>query len=384
MCDTYEKSNSSDFLKIYDISTDEIIPNGSIFNYDSDDADVIMDKKVKSKFKIDTKECFYNGGIIENTFFKDRLIKEMEVLLDANCDNSYSDKLKFETFCNHNWLLSFVFIHKYYDNIIGRSKIKYTIIPSLNIGNHNNGFIAGLHYYFYHSNISEISNNFKHNSIPWLGIDCVNNKQHKCYKKISKYLHKNKQNIDEFIIHGYLDDNILCYKNFMHVKTTVENKFGTLKILYNNIKPTLTNNILILLAILSLKTLHKNGIILTKILEPEYWDTNFQHQILLLSLIFNNSNIFRFPICKHGKVYFRYYLVLYQKKKLIYDDIVYKKLIYAYNNIKHIYINDSIMQLDKIKQWQELLQNVKNNYIETIVNPIDILYNIIEKMHDVI
>ena len=355
-----------DILELYDISIEDAVPDGRIFEA-SDESNkpttsiinnfVNKEKYVKSRFVVDTKDTFYDGGIIGH-------------LISANdpeeflCDLSRLDKsrqpsqdtddyqpIKFSKFCDHNWLVSFVFMVQFYP-IILRYQVSKPIINILNLGNGNNGFIAGIHYFIY---------NFG-NRVRWLGVDKKNNTNHKCYRKLDRYLTSKNEDIDQSII----DDDVTNLKEILDV---VETKLDPINILYNNV-PVVNFKTLILLVRYDL---NENGFLLTKIPEPEYWDTQY---LLLVSLIFTKTQIFRFPICKNGKVYFQYYLIGHEKKKIMYS--IYRKLNILYHDT--LKFTPDIMQSDTVKNWHLNIEKVRRKYIDIISNPGDCLHEYIYRV----
>jgi hypothetical protein len=370
-----------------DISTDEILPHGIIFKSDITEPNNI---NPKSNFMVNTSESFYDGGIIENIYHHNT--KENNIF---DSDEPNENQLLFENFCDHNWAVGFIFMLHYYNIIIGQNSknvcdmelnriTKSIDINILIAGNNHNGFLSGIYYFLFRSAISRKIKCLKNNTVNWLAVDLKNNAGYKCYNKLHEHLKKNRKDINNHIIHGYVNDDILDYKNFSHIKIAMTNHFNTTNIIHNNINPSPEKSkILILFAILSLHTLHKNGILLTKILEPEYWDTQFQDYILLLSLIFHTSHVFRFPICKNKKIYFQYYFIGYNKKKLLYKDVICGKLIHIYNN-GQIKFTDDILHMDSIEQWRNKLVCVKNKYIDKIINPQETLYDIINNITEYI
>jgi hypothetical protein len=357
-------------LGIKDISTEELIPRDIIFESDATESPEKM--SLKSKFAMPTNEDFYSDGIIGNIFLDQQINDESEI---AEAPNK---KLLFENFGNHNWLVGFSFFLQYFRNMNG-ILLENENIKILNVGNHNNGFIAGIHYYLFYSTANTQHTIF---DVDWLGVDIKNNNKHKCYKKLDAYLKKNQRRIFDHIIHGLVDDDISQHKNFVYIQSIIANRFGLVHMLCNNIKPKKNRkNILILFAILVMQTLHQDGCFLTKILEPEHWGFGFQNYLLLFSLIFHTSHIFRFPICRHKKIYFRYYFVGFCKKEVLYRDIIHKKLMNAYCSNK-IQFSENIWQMESIAQWRTRLMQIKSEYINQSTNSQEMLYKIIGGVGD--
>ena len=143
------------------------------------------------------------------------------------------------------------------------------------------------------------------------------------------------------------------------------------------------SKIMVSLAYLTLSTLSKSGLMITKILEPEYWDTCFINYILLFALIFNKTEIFRFPICKgkkgkKGKTTFKYYLVGSFRKTFLYNTLLCKKIIYILNTEQTI----SFPDLD-IAEWKKKIHDIQSNYY-IAENPNDAIYGIIKDLTEFI
>ena len=363
-----ERENAN-ILEIKDISTKELIPRDIIFEADAIDSPEKI--SLKSKFTSSTNEDFYGDGIMGNMFLDRQIANELET------DRASNENLSFENFGNHNWLIGFSFFMQYFGNA-NESETNWVSgenIKILNMGNHNNGFIAGIHYYLFYSMANTQHNIF---DVDWLGVDVKNNNKHKCYKKLDAYLKKNQRRISDHIMHGPISDDISHHKNFMHIRSIIAERFELVHLMYNNIKPKKNRkNILVLFSILSMQSLHPDGCFLTKILEPEYWDFGFQNYLLLFSLIFHNSHIFRFPVCRHKKIYFRYYFVGRRKKEVLYRDIIHKKLMNAYCSNK-MQFSENIWQIESIAQWKNQLMQIKSEYINRSANPEGILYKIID------
>lgn len=378
------------------LSLNEVLPNGPFFKLTPNKVSDITKPELRSNNKVTTAELFYKNGIISDAFFT---TPEVSLLETTDIDKSY---LFAQKLCDYNWLLGYI-ICFHYSHIICKVNLKNpmsnTTINVLNMGNGKGDFIAGIYYYFNHSKISSI-NHLKCYELDWLGVDIENTYEFLHFKKLNKYYkfkqtneplktdRKTSNSLDGHILHGYVDDNLLNDNNVQYVKTTVENRFNKTNIIFNNIKPRMCNNknkILLSVAMLS-TTLHKNGIMITKILEPEYWDKHFINYLLLFALIFESTEIFRFPVCKNGKGYFRYYLTCHTRKKMLYNNIIMIKLRSMLNNdnIEHPEIIDDLIQNENIKEWKDIVLQHQKLYLNSLVNPIDELHTIIGKLKDFI
>jgi hypothetical protein len=361
-------SEINKIIKLYDISIANTLPNNNLF--DSEYHEIILFNKnyIKSTYKTSTNEKFYKNGFIENTFFNN---KDDE----KNSIQKFSKKI-----CYYNWLLSFnIFLH--YTNNKKLDFIKNNNIRLLNMGNGKGDFITGMYYYYYTSNISKKIPKLSNFNINWAGIDINNKSSNSNYCKFSDLLKKyiNPECYD--IIHFESNDDILEYKNFIDLKNTIDN----VNIIYNNIKPLADgkkNKIMLSVAILSIYTLDNNGIMITKILEPEYWDGSYIDYIILFSLIFTKTDIFRFPIYKKNKIYYRYYLIGCCKKNLIYNTIMGRKLMFLLykNDIINPRLLSSIVECAEIDELKNKLNNIKNNYLSDIESPKVELHNNINSL----
>lgn len=382
---------NDDILQMHDVSLECILPNNKVFQLDPNKL-VVKDRRlIKSHFKVNTDEKFYKNGVIDNMFFT-----QPRISLDYQKDDAKTWLLHYFSthICGHNWLLSFnLFLH--YTSLTNASSldfVKTKEVRLLNIGNGKGDFISGMYYYFLNSNISKVNNETMHlrqYDLKWLGIDTDNNASNIHFRKFNKLLNTNVDPETYDIIHGFATDDILEYKNLMYVKTMVDNKFGDVNVLYNNIKPRMVykkSKIMLSIAILSLYSLNINGLMITKILEPEYWDSNFIDYLVLFSLIFNKTDIFRFPVNKKHKTYYRYYLVGCCKKNLVYNSILGRKLMFVLHNdnIEQPKLLSDITDCDEINKWKQRLLIIQSAYTSTIVNPTVELQKNINQLQEII
>ena len=384
------------YLNLYDITLNECIPNSEIFQINISKTDTTYQRDldkiiyidpisknstkilVESQYKIKTNEKFYKNGIIENTFFN-----------HINDDINYTDIKLFSTkICDYNWLLSFnIFLYYTTETNSKLDFVKTKNIRLLNIGNGDGGFISGLYYYLYISYKSNTDHNLKQYDLKWFGIDVNNNISDSHFLRLSKLLDKLDPNSYQ-IIHGLINDDITDCKNLMYIKTLIENKVNDINVLYNNVKPRGTkNNIMLSIIILSIYSLNLGGIMITKILEPEFWDGNFSNYLILASLLFKQTKIFRFPICKNHKTYYRYYLVGYHRKHILYNSIVGMRLIHILSNCKlnqKLPLTNTIGNADEINIWKQKIQDIKNTFTSIIFNPITELQKNIDNLQKII
>lgn len=336
-------------MQINCISLSEPIPDETIFDFIEYQP---LNIKITSKYVVRSTEKFYDRGIIE-LFIQDS--SKLENRFDSN-----------ETInvINNNWLFAFIIMDNYYHILTGKSITNPIDINIVTIGDYNNGFILGVYYFLYLSTFSYDNKYLRNNKLKWFGFD------------------KKNTEIDDNpnIIHGYPDDNIYNIKNYNMLKVCVIDKLYNINILYNNIKPIQTDvnsfNIILLYLILVLECLNKNGIFITRIIEPEYWKYIFSQYILLIAFIFKNVYILRIPISKNDTVYFEYYCVAYHKKKVSYTDVIKSRFLHTYRQNKFIKIKSKIMDNEHIIKWIDNLYNINPS------NPVDI--NAEDDLNDII
>jgi hypothetical protein len=386
-----DKNNSNLILNTNDISLTNALPDDNLFNLNSNKL-LIKDRSlIKSHFKIKNNEKFYKSGLLKNMFFTQPDLFNNE--LDTDYDNLKLVKYFSTKICDYNWLLSFnIFLH--YTNTTKHSFdfVKNNEIRLLNLGNGKGDFISGMYYYFTNSNISKntrVAKHLKHCDIKWIGIDINNTDTNIYFRKLVRLLSTNIDKDTYHIIHGFLNDDILEYKNLMYVKTMIDNKMDSINVLYNNIKPRMTNKknkILLSVAILSVYSLSNAGLMVTKILEPEYWDGEFINYLVLFALIFNKTEIFRFPVSKNNKTYFRYYLSGCCKKNVIHNKHIGRKLMYILQNyiIEQPKLLSSIIDCEEIIEWRKKILDIQKMYIETTETPITQLHTNINQLKDII
>lgn len=376
MLNTINFGETNKIIKLYDVSLKNTLPNNNIFDFESHEIILKNINSIKSNYKTKTNEKFYKNGVIENTFFNNKN--------DTKLIHKFSKKI-----CYSNWLLSFnIFLH--YTSNKKLDFIKTNKIRLLNIGNGRGDFITGMYYYFNTSNISKKIPKLQNFNINWACIDVNNNPENSQYFKFSNLLnhHINPECYD--IIHGESNDDILEYKNLLYLKNIIDNRFDNINIIYNNIKPHSDgkkNKIMLSIAILSLYTLNNNGLMITKILEPEYWDGSYIDYIILFSLIFNKTDIFRFPIYKKNKIYYQYYLIGCRKKNLIHNTIIGRKLMFLYNknNIINPKLLSSISECVEIDELKQKLNNIKSIYLsDNIETPQMELHKNINNLKDLL
>lgn len=325
-------------LNSIDVSINMVLPNSLLFEYDTlSNIDTFVDfTKLKSSHKSKTNESYYNNGILGNLY------------KIHNCD--------------YNWVLSYMIFNHYYH-------LFNNCINCFHIGFGNGGFISGMEYFFANSkSINNVTYGSKY-EINWLGTDI----------KRTKFSAKHRENI----IHGFKCDDLILYSNINHAKIIIENNMSKINLLTNNVIPnSKKNKILISTAILALTVLSNDGLLLTRILNPEYWSSDFLNYILLFGMIFKNAEICRYPICKKSHIKYRYYLVCYKKKHTLHNSNIYRKMILLLRNneTERLIFLPDIVDNDEVKEWKNKIALLQQAYINSSDNPQDELNEILKSL----
>lgn len=388
--------NINTYLDIYDASLFTIPPESNIFKNEPNKLAGIDRKLIKSHFKIKSCDNFYKTGLIENTIFNKNVsacekFDEFDTDINDATDSAiaHNKQLKqlkkfSKAICTHNWLLSFnIWLH--FSGYQKLDFIKTHDIQLLNIGNGNMSFISGMYYYFTSYKYGQSGQNLDKFNISWMCVDISNDVTTSKFRNINTFITKNIPQEQFHIVHGFATDDIFDFKTLSIIKAMVANKMGKANIIYNNIKPRIkypTNKIMLIMAILSSYSLSTNGLLVTKILEPEYWGGAFINYIILLASLFNKTEIFRFPVCKNGISYFRYYMACCYKKSLVYNNTLGSKLLYMFNNdeIEQPQLIDDILGCDSIKAYIQKIKDIQKIYT-VITNPNEALHNNIASLN---
>jgi len=324
----YKKNNiveSEQLLNKLDLLTDINIPNSLLFNYESCDNEILFNHTIQEgldithlniKNKIRTNELYYGNGIIGNI----HNIKD----------------------CDYVWLLGYFFIRQY--NEFFNKNIKCFIM-----GDKNNSFVNGVKYY------SSIPINFTYE------ID-----------SLRMYLDNCDKNPVTDVISGFKDNDLMTYSNLNQCKYMIEKKFDKINLIFNRIKPDAKNNkILVSVAILSITVLKKNGVLLTNILNPTFWNGNFLHSILLFIMIFDNVQIFRYPVCKKKYIAYKYYLVCHNRKTILHNSLFYRRLIMLLKSDEtdKLLFLQNIIDDDCVKRCVDNILEARRYFINNADNP---------------
>lgn len=360
-------------LEINDIYNDDIKSNTftlespgeiiSVFNFDT------------NKLFIETNERFYGVGILENIinekyndlnsrFSDDAINISLNKIKKNNLANmeiyNISHYLESYDRLDNNWLLGY-YIMTYMTNIQYSKFIKEITNNDLKmfiLGNTKNNFVSGVYSYIQHNKINL--------TIDWLSYNSasINNAN----KNINRILKKKEiKPISKYD---------LKYNNITNLKMQVENKFNKVNIVFSNINPITNIKALILNIILCISILTKHGLCIVKIKSPHIWKDFYKSYIQLYSMFFYSVKIIKFPVCKNKKYFYEYFLLAHSKKKVIYEDELYKKLMVYY-------LSDDIKTIKyKIDDDTDIYTDIDKLQIKMIDDNINLktLYNIIESL----
>jgi hypothetical protein len=309
-------------LLLNTISLELPLPKLHIFNNPTAvEYDSIYETKDESELK--TNECFYSDGILGNVY-------------------NIRD-------CDKYWLLAFCTSAHFRGTFT--DEIKCFVM-----GYNSPTIINGLHHYCYNSNFGKDD----HLELQWMGMGF---NAHKVL--ISK---ENQINI----LHGITQDDLCDRDNLLHVKRLVENKMGTINVLYNNISPRSDHRILLSASALILTSM-PSGIFISKISNPKYWNDNFINYLLLFALLFNQTNICRFPVStkknKYSILSFQYFLICHDRKVILHKITAYRKILTYMKkceilNSDILNFADGIVDTPDIEQWKMHVIEIKNKYIQ--------------------
>jgi hypothetical protein len=318
----------------------QIFKEPTVVKYES-----IYESELKTnESELKTNECFYSDGILGNLYN----IKD----------------------CDKYWLLSFC-ISAHFRNAF-TDEIKCFVM-----GYNSPTIINGLHHYCYNSNFGKDDNL----ELQWMGMGFNASKE-------------NQVNI----LHGFAQDDLCDRNNLLHIKRLIENKMGNINVLYNNISPESDYRILLSASALVLTSM-SSGIFISKIPNPKYWNDNFINYLLLFALLFNKTNICRFPVStknkkiknKHSILSFQYFLICHDKKMILHKITAYRKILTYMKkceilNSDILNFADSVVDIPDIDQWKMSITEIKNKYIrlDQKDNPQINLCKILDTIKDII
>jgi hypothetical protein len=307
--------------------------------------DTIYESKKKSD--LITNECFYSDGILGNIY------------------NIHD--------CDKYWLLSFCTAVHFRDNF--SDNIKCFVM-----GYKTPTIINGLYHY---CNNSKFGKN-NQLSLQWMGMGFD------AYKVPVSKEYKNN------ILRGFTQDDLCNHDNLSHIKRSIENKMGNINMLYNNISPESDHRILLSASVLVMTSM-PFGIFISKIPEPNNWNDNFINYLLLFALLFNNTDICRFPVStKNTKntqsvLSFQYFLICHDRKKILHKITAYRKILTYMKkceilNSDILNFTDDIIGEPGVDQWRTNVMNIKQKYIQAdqCGNPQVNICEILDTIKDII
>ena len=324
-------------LKVYDIYNDFVKSNNIFFNTPIKNCDETecstYDINTDDLF-LYTDDTFYCNGILEN------IINQINKTKSINHNEIFDS----DVILNHNWLLGYHILN--YINSINILPIENFNI--LLLGKNDINIISSIYYWY--------KNNDKIINIDW----CVFTDDKNIKKNTSKII-KN------------IDNDIFTYNNIANSKSYIEKNIKNINLIFNNFKPDEKNILLSLLY--SILYLNDMGICINKINAPFLWNKLYNSYLTLYSVFFYNVKIIKFPICKNKKIFYNYYLIGFNKKKLINMNVIYDKLlIYIINNCKQTF------NFEKISDIQNKhVENINWEYELKLINKND-LYELIENL----
>ena len=183
-------------------------------------------------------------------------------------------------------------------------------------------------------------------------------------------------------IHGFIDGvNHFSQKNNLNIEIcniyakNIKNvyKLGKYDVMFYNDE----NNHLIA-AYIALSLLHDECLFIAKITYPEYWGNSNFNILLLYSLIFDKTELLRFPVCIYGKVYYQYYIIGINRTLSIYDSSLLRKINILIKNKKQFKITT------EFPEWRNKINETAKKFINTIGNPLDDIYKIINELKDIL
>jgi hypothetical protein len=327
------------------ISIDTPLPNLQLFT-DPTVAEFYSIYETKNNTDLITNECFYSDGILGNLY------------------NIHG--------CDKYWLLSFCTASHFQYNF--KDEIKCFVM-----GYNTPTLINGLSHYCYNSKFGKNTQP----TLQWLGMGFD---AHKVYSK----------EYNNNILQGFAQDDLCNRDNLSHIKRIIENKMGSINMLYNNISPESDYRILLSASVLVMTSMPV-GLFISKIPIPTNWNDNFINYLLLFALLFNNTDICRFPVStkskekSHSVLSFQYFLICHDRKKILHRMTSYRKILTYMKkcetvNSDILNFTDNIIESSDIQQWRTHIINIKKKYIQADQqdNPQLKLCAIIDTIKDVI
>lgn len=374
----YNTKQLYDIIKLHDISSSNIIPNRKIFINNQANQEMTQlkkhDKTKSNKLKcIKTNELFYYNGIISSSFFTERKL----------CKTKQNEYEFAQVLCNKNWLLVQTIFCQFSHKKIFNPKN----IDIIHIGDNDGGIVSGIYYYLNFSNFAK-STGLNHVSsvvknINWLCMGKNLNNSNDDFNRFKLYYNaiSREHDISKHIIRGFANDDICNYSNYKFAKTQIFDNI-TPSIIFNtlsDINAEVQNIYKPILISLSLATYAKeHTLVITKLLQPTYWDSQYEKYIMLISNMFNEAYIISYPACENNMVYYEYYVISYGIPKLMYLDKLRKRFEYVNSSNSNLFdISDDMIDDD-------ILQKIKKIKTERKKSPLSQLHELIYNLKDII
>lgn len=124
-------------------------------------------------------------------------------------------------------------------------------------------------------------------------------------------------------------------------------------------------------AYMAMSLLGEKCVFVAKVQNPEHWGNSWRNYLLLYSLVFNHTELMRFPICTYGKARYDYYVVGVDRTMSIHDERTIKTL---YSTIKkgQTAIDLFKVNLHDTSEWHEKLAAAKKRIVAG--NPLEDTY----------
>jgi hypothetical protein len=119
----------------------------------------------------------------------------------------------------------------------------------------------------------------------------------------------------------------------------------------------------------SLTFLNNRGYFVLRLPEPNKWNTNTVNIILSISMVFQNINIWSPPWGRRGGQK-KYYAIASKKKKTVYKNN-WRGLLCILKSCKdYQFMKKIVYEDEEVKEWLEILQNIKNEMVQNSNEPI--------------
>jgi hypothetical protein len=165
------------------------------------------------------------------------------------------------------------------------------------------------------------------------------------------------------IIGAMGNGNICIGSNLISLGNRLKEKWKEgADILIHDIYPN-EENILMSGVLSSLMFVNHHGYFVLRLPEPTKWNTNVASAILTISMIFQYVNIWSSPWGRRNGQK-KYYVIAHKKKKTVYKNN-HRELVQILKNYKKTqFLKECVYDDDEVKEWIEILQNIKNEMID--------------------